>query len=120
MKLKELSLDERLACIEAVADEVSRGKLLGGAAQRLREDILGVNQEWHAKASKISKRALSQLESDSGNPTLATLEAVFAKFGLHVSLTRLNPAEMDAARWLRRKDGFVLSPAAKQKSRQPY
>ncbi len=105
--VKEMSLEERKAYIQAVADEVAQGKLtLGGAVKRLRENLLGVSQERFAMACRISKRALSQLEVDSGNPTLATLEAVFRKFGLKISLAHLNPAELDAADAQKSKAGF--------------
>lgn len=107
--MKEMTLEERKAYIQAVADEVAQGKLtLGGAVKRLRENLLGVNQERFAKACKISKRALSQLEVDSGNPTLATLEAVFKKFGLKISLAHLNPVDINAATAQKSKAGFGI------------
>ena len=110
--MKELSLEERKAHIQAVADEVAQGKLtLGGAVKRLRENVLGVNQERFAMACKISKRALSQLEVDSGNPTLATLEAVFRKFGLIISLSHLSPIDLDRANAKKIKGGFGFSSA---------
>lgn len=104
-----MTLEERKAYIQAVADEVARGKLtLGGAVKRLREDLLGVNQERFARACKISKRSLSQLEVDSGNPTLATLEAVFKKFGLTISLSHLDPVDFNAAIALKSKASFGI------------
>lgn len=107
--VKEMTLEERKAYIQAVADEVALGKLtLGGAVKRLRENLLGVSQERFAKACKISKRALSQLEVDGGNPTLATLEAVFRKFGLTISLAQLNPADFNAAAAKKSKAGFGI------------
>lgn len=107
--VKEMTLEERKAYIQAVADEVAQGKLtLGGAVKRLRENLLGVNQERFATACKISKRALSQLEVDSGNPTLATLEAVFKKFGLKISLAHLNPVDINAATAQKSKAGFGI------------
>lgn len=96
--MKEMTLEERKVYIQAVAEEVAHGKLsLGGAAKRLRENVLGVSQERFAMACKISKRTLSQLEVDSGNPTVATLDAVFKKFGLKISLAHLSPVELNAA-----------------------
>lgn len=107
--MKEMTLEERKAYIQAVADEVAQGKLtLGGAVKRLRENILGLNQERFAMACKISKRALSQLEVDRGNPTLATLEAVFKKFGLTISLAHLNPVDLNAAAALKSKANFAI------------
>lgn len=115
--MKEMTLEERKAYIQAVADEVAQGKLtLGGAAKRLRENLLGVNQERFAMACKISKRALSQLEVDRGNPTLATLEAVFKKFGLTISLAHLNPADLNAAAALKIKAGFGISTSGQSKA----
>lgn len=100
--MREMTLEERKAYIQAVADEVAQGKLtLGGAVKRLRENLLGVSQE-------ISKRALSQLEVDSGNPTLATLEAVFKKFGLQISLAHFNPVDLNAAAAKKSKVGFGI------------
>lgn len=107
LDVKDMTLEERKAYIQAVADEVAQGKLtLGGAVKRLRENLLGLNQERFALACKISKRALSQLEVDSGNPTLATLDAVFRKFGLKISLAHLSPADLDAAAAKQSKAGF--------------
>ena len=116
--MKEMTLEERKAYIQTVADEVAQGRLtLGGAVKCLRENVLGVNQERFALACKISKRALSQLEVDSGNPTLATLEAVFKKFGLKISLAHLRiPANVTGhsgdrdrfAHGLHAGTGFVL------------
>jgi hypothetical protein len=58
---KKMTLEERKAYIQTVADEVAQGRLtLGGAVKRLRENVLGVNQERFAMACKIPKRALSQ------------------------------------------------------------
>lgn len=108
--MTEMTLEERKAYIQAVANDVARGKLtLGGAVKRLRENLLGVNQERFAMACKISKRSLSQLEVDRGNPTLATLEAVFKKFGLTISLAHLNPVDINAAAALKADAGATLS-----------
>ncbi|MEN0105265.1 MAG: helix-turn-helix transcriptional regulator [Pseudomonas sp.] len=110
-----MTLQERKAYIQAVADEVAQGTLtLGGAVKRLRENLLGINQERFAQACKISKRALSQLEVDSGNPTLATLDAVFRKFGLVISLSHLSPTQLNAAVALKNKAGVGGSAARRQ------
>jgi transcriptional regulator with XRE-family HTH domain len=118
--MKEMTLEERKAYIQAVADEVARGKLtLGGAVKRLRENLLGVSQERFALASKISKRALSQLEVNRGNPTLATLEAVFKKFGLQIALAHLNPAELNAAAAKKSNVGFGVPTSSPARSLFP-
>ncbi len=60
-------------------------------------------------ACKISKRALSLLEVNSGNPTLATLEAVFKKFDLVISLSHLSPIDLNMANAKKIKGGFGVS-----------
>ena len=118
--MKEMTLEERKAYIQAVADEVAQGKLtLGGAVKRLRENILGLSQERFALASKISKRALSQLEVDSGNPTLATLEAVFKKFGLQISLAHLSPIDLNAVAAKKSNAGFGIATATPSRTPVP-
>lgn len=104
-----------------MVDEVSQGKLtLGGVVKRLRENILGVNQEQFATACKISKRALSQLAVDSGNPTLTTLEAVFKTFGLKISLSHLNPVDINAAAAHTSKAGFGIPAAVPGRPSIPF
>ncbi|WP_237402903.1 helix-turn-helix domain-containing protein [Pseudomonas sp. MWU318] len=120
MDMKEMTLKERKAYIQAVADEVAQGQLtLGGAVKRLRENLLGVSQERFALASKISKRALSQLEVDSGNPTLATLEAVFKKFGLQISLAHLSPIDLNAVAAKKSNAGFGIATATPSRTPVP-
>lgn len=115
-----MTLEERRAYILNVAEEVAQGKLtLGSAVKRLRENLLGVSQERFADACKISKRALSQLEVDKGNPTLATLEAVFNKFGLKVSLAHLSPTDLDASRMLKSKAEFAFKKLTVQSELPP-
>ena len=118
--MKEMTLEERKSYIQAVAEEVAQGKLsLGGAAKRLRENVLGLSQERFAMACKISKRTLSQLEVDSGNPTVATLDAVFKKFGLIISLAHLNPAALNAVTARKHKAGFGIPTVTPARSPSP-
>jgi transcriptional regulator with XRE-family HTH domain len=60
-------------------------------ATRGMRKILGMNQKVFAqKVAKISPRILSEFETGSGNPTVATLEKIAKPFGLKV--TFLPPA----------------------------
>ncbi|WP_424478151.1 helix-turn-helix domain-containing protein [Pseudomonas mandelii] len=93
---------------------------LGGAVKRLRENLLGVSQERFALASKISKRALSQLEVDSGNPTLATLDSVFKKFGLIISLAHLNPVDLNSAAAKKSNAGFDIPTVTPARPPSPF
>jgi DNA-binding XRE family transcriptional regulator len=55
------------------------------ATCRMRK-ILGMTQKEYAKnIVKISPRILSQFETGSGNPTLATLQRIGLPFGLKVT-----------------------------------
>ena len=55
------------------------------ATRRMRQ-ILGMSQKEYAqKVAHISSRILSEFESGSGNPTLATLEKIAKPFGLKVT-----------------------------------
>jgi len=60
------------------------------ATRRMRQ-ILGMSQKKYAqKVAHIAPRILSEFETGSGNPTLATLERIAGPFGLQV--TFLAPA----------------------------
>ena len=55
------------------------------ATRRMRK-ILGMNQmEFAQKVADISPRILSEFETGSGNPTLATMEKIALPFGLKVT-----------------------------------
>ena len=55
------------------------------ATRRMRK-ILGMNQkEFAKKVADISPRILSEFETGSGNPTLATMEKIALPFGLKVT-----------------------------------
>lgn len=55
------------------------------ATRRMRK-ILGMTQkEFAQKVADISPRILSEFETGSGNPTLATLEKIALPFGLKVT-----------------------------------
>jgi transcriptional regulator with XRE-family HTH domain len=66
------------------------------ATRRMRK-ILGMNQmEYARKVARISPRILSEFESGSGNPTLATLEKIAVPFGLKVTFLPPEPWRMHA------------------------
>jgi len=84
-----MNTEERDAFFDEVVRAVASGDMTWGAAVRtLRTDVAGVNQATFSKMTKVSERTLRQLETDAGNPTLATLEAVLRPFGLNVGLRR--------------------------------
>lgn len=79
---------ERRALFEDIAEMVRTGELrLGDAARVLRSSVLGMDRPTFARAVKISVRALRMLEDDpEANPTMDTLNKVFAPFGGRVGL----------------------------------
>ncbi len=84
-----MNTEERDAFYDKIVHAVAAGDMTWGEAIRtLRTDVAGVNQATFAKMTKISERTLRQLETDAGNPTLATLEAVLKPFGLCIGLRR--------------------------------
>lgn len=80
---------ERDAFYDELVRGVTAGELTWGQVVRaLRVEVTGLNQARFAKMTKISERTLRQLETDAGNPTVATLEAVLRPFGLDLGLRR--------------------------------
>ncbi len=84
-----MDIEQRKQLLDEIAQLQASGELtLGQAARRLRKEITGLQQERFARMCKISLRSLRQLEQDEGNPTLATLNAVFSPFGMRIGLVR--------------------------------
>ena len=80
---------ERDALFDELVRGVTAGELTWGDVVRtLRVEVAGLNQATFARATKISERTLRQIETNTGNPTLSTLEAVLRPFGLDVGLRR--------------------------------
>lgn len=68
-----------------------------------RRDRLGVDQWTLADMAGISVRALSNIETGKGNPTLASLNAVLEVLGLELALCIRKPETADATA---RSEGF--------------
>lgn len=84
-----MKAEERDAYYHELLRGVAAGELTWGEVVRgLRVEVAGLNQATFARVTKISERTLRQLETNTGNPTLATLEAVLRPFGLSVGLRR--------------------------------
>ena len=65
---------------------LARGDISIREATRQMRKILGMTQKEYAqKVADISPRILSEFESGSGNPTLATLEKIAVPFGLKIT-----------------------------------
>lgn len=93
---------ERRALLEQLGRMVSAGELsLGDAARVLRSAVLGMDRAKFARAVKVSQRAIAKLEDDAdANPTLETLQRVFAPFGAAIGLVfprMVEPPPLDEA-----------------------
>ena len=65
---------------------LARGDISIREGTRQMRKILGMTQKEYAqKVADISPRILSEFESGSGNPTLATLEKIAVPFGLKIT-----------------------------------
>lgn len=78
---------ERQQLIEEIIGLQRGGDIsLGTAVRRLRLEITGFDQETFAQMCGMSTRALYQLETDKGNPTLNTVDSILRKFGLRMGI----------------------------------
>lgn len=82
-----LSLHERQALLTELQSALMDGRTsIGAAVRRLRTELTGLRQDQFARMCRISLNTLQQLEHDQGNPTVRTLNAVFAPFGMRVGI----------------------------------
>lgn len=120
-EIARMTATERSALLTEVAAMVESGELrLGEAARLLRSGVLGMDRVSFGRAVKVSARALANLEDDpEANPTLETLNRVFAPFGGRVALAfpGMVPAPpLDEAARQRRE---ALRAALARNQRQP-
>ena len=84
--MKRFTPAEMARMKEALYVDLARGNIDVREATRRMRKIIGMNQKDYArKVAAISPRVLSEFESGSGNPTLATLEKIASPFGLKVT-----------------------------------
>lgn len=84
--MKRFTPAEMARMKETLYVDLARGNIDVREATRRMRKILGMNQKDYArKVAAISPRILSEFESGSGNPTLATLEKIALPFGLKVT-----------------------------------
>lgn len=85
--MKMISIEERQRLIEDIKLQNVAGKeTLGTTIRRLRVEVTGLDQATFAAMCKMSTKALYQLETDKGNPTLNTLNGILRIFGMRVTL----------------------------------
>ncbi|WP_413043891.1 helix-turn-helix domain-containing protein [Pseudomonas sp. YJ42] len=80
-----------------IIDDIMQGhalgrETLGTSIRRLRLEVTGFDQATFATMCNLSTKALYQIETDKGNPTLGTIETILRKFGLRLGLAAGIPA----------------------------
>lgn len=81
--------EQRKQLIEEIIQLHTEGEItLGMAVRRLRLEVTGFDQETFARMCSMSTRALYQLETDKGNPTLSTVDSILRKFGLRMGIMK--------------------------------
>lgn len=102
IKIRNISLTpkEREKLFIETTQQLIDGRItLGVMLSELRTKVLRMNQEQYAKLVGVSTRTISNIETDSGDPSVSTLNAVFKPFGFRVGLYS--------------KDSLVLNEAVK-------
>jgi len=107
--MNEMTGAERKALIDDIMEKHRAGiETLGNCVRRLRLEVTGFDQETFAAMCGLSTRALYQLESDKGNPTLKTVDGVLRKFGLQMGIVAAQPKRKSTVRFV---SGKVLAEA---------
>ncbi|MGP0173629.1 helix-turn-helix domain-containing protein [Pseudomonas sp. NCHU5208] len=87
--MRTISHEQRKQLLEDILQrQLSGEQSLGTAIRRLRVEVTGLDQESFASMCGLSSRALYQIETDKGNPTLNTLDGILRKFGLRLGLSQ--------------------------------
>lgn len=85
--MKLISIEERQKLIEDIKlQNVAGQETLGTTIRRLRVEVTGLDQETFAVMCNMSTKALYQLETDKGNPTINTLNGILRLFGMRMTL----------------------------------
>lgn len=85
--MKLISIEERQQLIEDIKlQNVAGQETLGTSIRRLRVEVTGLDQATFASMCKMSTKALYQLETDKGNPTINTLNGILRIFGMRMTL----------------------------------
>lgn len=86
------SAEREALLLEMVEQLFVRNITPGAVLRKLRREVLGMNQTEYAALASISRRTLSDIETDKGSPSLALLNRAFRPFGLTAGLLPRSPA----------------------------
>lgn len=68
--------------------DIDNGQIEPPAALKILRQVLGKSQSDYAKLVGVSKKIISDFELGRGNPTVETMNKMFAPIGLEVGLAR--------------------------------
>lgn len=84
-KIIKRSHEEYIVARTELIEKIAAGQLSIGAAVKGMREVLGMTQtEYGEKVAKVSRKVLSQIENDQGDPKLSTLNACCKAFGVKV------------------------------------
>lgn len=84
---KPLTIKDREALLLAATLDLFSGKKSQGQVLKwLRVELLSLSQEQYAKMVGVSRKALSDVESDKGKNGVELINRVFSGVGFHVTL----------------------------------
>lgn len=87
--MKRLEGEELKKMRQKLDAGIEDGTLTLGEATRMMRRIVGMNRrEYAARVAKVGHDALQAVETGKGNPTLKTLRAIGAPFGLDVGFVK--------------------------------
>jgi len=101
--MKRPNNDEAVKLRNLLLEDIEAGRIDIATATRKMRKILGMNRRDYAeKIAKIGFETLQAVETGRGNPTLKTLRAIGAPFGLDVGFVRKNKAFQKPAKLTQR------------------
>ncbi len=94
--MKHMTGEEREALLINLLQEAMSGtRTQGNLLSTLRKEVTGLNQEQYAARVGISRRTLSDIERDTGSPTIAVVNRAFKPFGLTLGLLPRNQSLLE-------------------------
>lgn len=92
MNRETLTADQREALLLDLLTQLLREEITAGHMLRtLRRRVLGMSQDDYSRLVSVSRRTLSDIETDKASPSLALLDRVFRPFGLKAGLVPRSP-----------------------------
>ncbi len=84
---KKLTPSEREALRDDILNKLNANEItLGEAVAQFRSALTGLTQAKYAELIKISRRSLQNIESDSGNPSIQTINKVIKPMGMKLGI----------------------------------